>query len=305
MTLILKIFKLFLLLFLLFLLFGYFYLGPADLKLVPGNKNFSFNQDFEDKDMQFYKNMRFSYPDISYKISDSCTLKKKDEVQRTFKILEDETILNFYPVQEKEQISIKCENKQRINKDFYVAGEGGPVDIIYSGNFNVIKYGEILLIRHSECSNPNIALHEILHVLGFKHSQNPENIMYKISSCSQELGEEIPNFINKLYTVPAKPDLTFSNVSISLNKRFLNLNATIKNYGLIDSEKFFLNIYLDNKIIKTIEIEPIKIGSGMKISIEDLYIGIKNFDSIKIIIENNFDEINKENNEIVFYPENK
>ena len=63
-------------------------------------------------------------------------------------------------------------NNWDIREGKFIAGEGGPTNITVSGKYNVITHGSILLIRESRCSIPTIAIHELLHVLGFKHSNN-------------------------------------------------------------------------------------------------------------------------------------
>ena len=212
-----KIFKTILvvifLIFMVSMLWIYWFTGFGDVQLSKSalqDSNFSIN--LTSDNMQFYENLRYSDSKISYHISDKCTLQKKADAERAFEILENKTILDFYPVNSNEEILITCESKEKIKEDYFVAGEGGPVNISRAGQFNVIYTGQILLIRQSECPNPNIALHEILHALGFGHSSNKNNIMYEISECSQTLGDDIPRFIDELYSIPSHPDLAFEEV---------------------------------------------------------------------------------------------
>ena len=62
-----------------------------------------------------------------------------------------------------------------MKEGLFIAGEGGPSNITKSGDFSVITHGSILLIKESKCERPNIAIHELLHALGFDHSENPNN----------------------------------------------------------------------------------------------------------------------------------
>ncbi len=292
------------LIFVVSILWIYWFTGFSDVQLSSKSKiqdsNFSINFT-NPENMQFYENLRYSDSRISYRIADKCTLQKKADAERAFDILENKTILDFYSVNNNEEILITCESRQKIKEDFFIAGEGGPVNISRAGQFNVIHYGQVLLIRQSECPNPNIALHEILHALGFDHSSNPNNIMYEISECSQTLGEDIPLFIDELYSIPSKPDLVFEEISPLIHDgKYLDLNMSIKNTGLKSSEKAFVNLYLDNEIYEKIEIKELEVGSGMKFTIQNLKLKTTNFNEMKFIIEANFEELDKANNEVVF-----
>ena len=306
-----KIFKTILvvifLIFMVSMLWIYWFTGFGDVQLSKSalqDSNFSIN--LTSDNMQFYENLRYSDSKISYHISDKCTLQKKADAERAFEILENKTILDFYPVNSNEEILITCESKEKIKEDYFVAGEGGPVNISRAGQFNVIYTGQILLIRQSECPNPNIALHEILHALGFGHSSNKNNIMYEISECSQTLGDDIPRFIDELYSIPSKPDLAFEEVVPLIHDgKYLDLNMSIKNIGLKNSGKAFVNIYLDNELFEEIELKELEVGSGMKITMQNLKFKKTNFNEMKFIIENNFEELNKANNEASFDIEEK
>jgi len=295
------------LIFLVSMLWIYWFTGFGDVQLLKSNSQDSnFSMNLTSDNMQFYENLRYSDSKISYHISDKCTLQKKEDAERAFEILENKTILDFYSVTSNEEILITCESRQKIKEDYFIAGEGGPVNISKAGQFNVIFNGQVLLIRQSECANPNIALHEILHALGFGHSLNENNIMYEISECSQTLGEDIPRFIDELYSVPSQPDLAFEEVIPLIHDgKYLDLNMSIKNIGLKDSEKAFVNVYLDNEVFEKIELKELKVGAGIKITIQNLKFKTTDFNEIKFIIETNFEELNKENNGVSFNVEEK
>ena len=295
------------LIFVVSILWIYWFTGFGDVQLSKSNtqgSNFSMN--LTSDNMQFYENLRYSDSKISYRIADKCALQKKADAERAFEILENKTILDFYNVNSNEEILITCEDRQKIKEDYFIAGEGGPVNISRAGQFNVILSGQVLLIRQSECPNPNIALHEILHALGFGHSQNENNIMYEISRCSQTIGDDILHFIDELYSIPSKPDLIFEEVYPLIHDgKYLDLNMSIKNIGLKNSEKAFVNIYLDTEFFEKIELKELTIGSGMKITIQNLKLKTTNFNEIKFVIESNFEELDKANNEVSFKIEEK
>ena len=260
------------------------------------NFNFTLNSS-ETNDMQFYKNMRYQNSEISYRIY-NCPLYKENEIEQAFSTLSNLTILNFYPISYDEEISATCESRGKTRGGLFIAGEGGPIKITSTQNFNVIFQGELLLIKESKCENPNIGLHEILHTLGFNHSSNPKNIMYNISKCGQIVGEDIINKINELYSVKSYSDLSFENVSAVMNGKYLDINLSIRNHGLKDSETAKLIIYADEKFIKEIELNPIKIGYGLTISLENILVLKINVNELKFLIESDFDELNKNNNKI-------
>ena len=120
--------------------------------VLPGNLNFgsgrsaNFSISNELVEMQFYPNMRFPTSEISYNILD-CSLQKEDEMEYAFEILSDETNVDFYPVEENAEISVTCEEGNKVEGGLFIAGEGGPTNITKAGEFSVIVAGKILLIR--------------------------------------------------------------------------------------------------------------------------------------------------------------
>lgn len=263
-----------------------------------GHSNFSI--DISDSiPMQFYANMRYPEKNISYRIEDSCTLTKKDEAERALEILEEATILNFYPVDSGEEIHIACNEKNLVQGGLFVAGEGGPTNITKAGIFNVITHGEVLLIRNSECPNPNVAIHETLHALGFDHSLNSNNIMYAVSNCKQTIGDDIPALIEELYSLPSQPDLVFEDVQHSANKRYLTINMSVRNNGFKQASATQIIIYVDGSEARRIDLQSLDIGEGMKMVLSNLLLKEIIINEIKIEIAYSGEEIDKENNVVV------
>ncbi|MBI2043238.1 matrixin family metalloprotease [Candidatus Pacearchaeota archaeon] len=282
------------------LLFLYWFAPFNDVEFITkpefrNNYNFSLNG----TTIQFYENLRYPSERISYKIDDICNLQKKADAENAIEILENLTILDFYPVITNEEIFITCENKIKTDERFFVAGEGGPTNITKTENFNVILHGGVLLLRKSECERPNIALHELLHAIGFDHSTNPNNIMYNISKCSQVLGDDIPETINKIYSVESKADLSFENVSAAIKGRYIDLNATIRNNGLKISDNAKIMIFADDKLQKEVEIEPIQIGYGITLTFKNIFVSDFNVKEIKVAINSSVEELDKNNNQII------
>ena len=261
------------------------------------NSNFTLNSG-ENGSMQFYPNLRYKEADISYKIS-SCSLQKKDEMERAFSIIENLTIVNFYSVDSNEEISVTCDDKARFEGDLFIAGEGGPTKITKSENFNVIHNGGIVLIRESKCEDPNIGIHELLHALGFDHSENPNNILYPVSKCSQEIGQDTIDVINWLYSFPSLPDLMFENVSAEMSGRYLDLNLTVRNGGLQDAPEAKIEVYADGELVQKISFDSLDVGNGRRITIGNIFILQKSIDELRFLIKADFEELEKENNEVI------
>lgn len=282
------------------LLLSYWFLSfkGVEFKIIQKNSNFSVGlEDFES--MQFYPNMRYPSSDISYKIQEKCSLQKKDEMERAFKMLGETTVLNFYPVAYNENIFVACEEKDITRTPgLFIAGEGGPTKVIIGSKFYIILEGQILLLKTSNCPQPNIALHELLHTLGFDHSSNENNVMYPITRCGQTIGDDIPIFLNTLYSIPNYPDLSIGDVSAKIEGRYLNINITIKNEGLSVSEDAYLRIYTDERLVKEHEINPIDIGEGMILTFNNILITKINIKELNFIIDADFNELEKQNNKV-------
>jgi len=279
------------------ILYWYFPTDPREFKFEPNpSTNFSENSSAE---MQFYPNMRFPNKNISYSISEECDIQKKSEMLWAFEILEQETVLSFYENQENAEINVFCEDKTKIENNMFIAGEGGPANVSLGEKFNIIMNGYILLLKKTDCERPNVAIHELLHVLGFEHSDNSKNIMYPVSKCNQVISGDMLAEINRIYATESLPDLAIESVSTSLQARFLDTDLIIENQGLKDSEDFVLEIYADNKSIEKMEIEAIKMSHGRIINITNILIPQIRINTLKFVLETKSLELDKKNNQII------
>jgi hypothetical protein len=272
--------------------------NSIEFSTTPVNSNFSLNSSTLSQ-MQFYPNLRYPSYNLSYNIdSRLCNLQKQDDMKRAFNIIQNLTVLNFYPVNSNPEIAVSCDSKIIVNENYFVAGEGGPVNISRTDDFNVIIQGKILLLKDSNCPNPNIAIHELLHALGFNHSINQNNIMYPITNCEQTIGQDIPELIDILYSTPSYSDLSFKNATAIIHGRYLDTNISISNNGLNDSANADLIISADGNQIDKEKISPIPIGGGITYQFKNLWVPSLNVNELEYQINANFSELNKNDNQI-------
>lgn len=278
--------------------FTIYYIAPYnDFSFIVNEENYNFTSNYTgDDSVQFYPNMRYVDEDISFYISEKCSIKKNTDARDAFAILGDVTNLNFYPDAINPEINVTCDERTKFENGVFVAGEGGPVRIIKSGKFNIVETGMILLLKGSDCTKPNIAIHEILHALGFKHSNNPNNVMYNFTSCDQTIGDDTISLINELYDIPSLPDLAFESASASLSGRYLDLEVGVRNIGISNSENAKIIVTGKGKILKEIELKELQYGSGVLITVNNIFIKSISLDGIEINIETDFEELDKENN---------
>lgn len=243
---------------------------------------------------QFYKRMRYADGIIDYHISESCTLEKENSMEEAFEIIESKTLISFNPVtQNNAELSILCSDvsPEAGQENYFVAGEGGPSKVIDSQLYSVILEGKISLFREAECDNPNVAIHELLHALGFDHNNNKDSILYPTLDCGQEIDQEIIESINKLYKDESLPDLVFSLANATKSGRYLNFHIEILNQGLQVSVPLKVAVYSDEKFVEDFDLGAISIGAKKILDVENLAVSSK---SKKIDFVVDYDETIRE-----------
>jgi hypothetical protein len=250
---------------------------------------------------QFYENMRFSDKIISYRIEPACGAKKSDEVSEAFAILGSESVLTFFPTSDNPQIRIFCSEvePEPDEEGFFVAGEGGPTRVINTSLYSVILDGKVSFFREEKCDKPNVALHEILHVLGFDHNDNPDSILFPTLDCDQTIDQSIIDDINVLYSVDSAVDLKIENIEASKAGKYLSFEINVLNQGLKDVSGAGLKVYADNKFIQEFDLNDIDIGTTKILTVENLKIA-RSSKKVSFVVdeENKIKEIIEDNNEI-------
>ncbi len=248
------------------------------------------------KSSQFYPNMR--YPDriISYSFSESCDQKKRTDGRAAFALLQQKTILMFNESLEA-QIEISCENiaPQPTQENHFVAGEGGPTEIINATRYAVITSGKIALYRPESCKTPQVATHEILHALGFDHNAHKTSIIYPVTNCRQTIDAYIIEEINNLYRDSALSDLVIERVKANKTGRYLNIEVIIANDGLKEAKNAFLDLSANEERVKTFDIGNYSIGTKRIITVTNIYIP-RETNRVSFVVYHQERELSKENN---------
>jgi len=248
-------------------------------------------------EMQFYQNMRFNHNMISYSFY-NCPEEKKLSMENAMLKLSDKVPeISFSEVRFGGDINITCDKlKLEPDETYFVAGEGGPTEIINTSLFSVILNGKIMLLYDTSCNN-NIDLHELLHVFGFRHSDTRRSIMYNFSSCDQILTQDIISRLRKLYSVENYSDLYFSDVQAVKKGRYLDFDVDVRNQGLVDVRNVIVSIYADGNKIDDLEFGDINFGEGRIIHAKNIKIP-SSTEKISFIIDEDLiiEELSEKNN---------
>ncbi|MFH1521884.1 MAG: CARDB domain-containing protein [archaeon] len=250
----------------------------------------------------FVENLRFNHNAISYFIEDECAKVRRDAMIEAFDIFADEMkLISFYEIKNKDvaDIEVGCSDDYiELGENLFTAGEGGPSKIINTSGFRTIEKGKILLYSDSQCDYPGVELHELLHVFGFDHTEDPNNIMYNVSRCNQGITADMVELIDKLYSIEALPDAVISELVAVKKGRYVDFNITVLNEGLIGIASINLTIVANDKEIQMIDLGEIDIGYGRTLRAENIRLPSRSVEKIDFIIDrdNVVRELNENNN---------
>ena len=249
---------------------------------------------------QFYPNLRYRDRNIGYWVSNFCDDKREIDVRKAFGILEEDTVLRFTKGGFDSEIKILCSDiePEASEEGHFVAGEGGPSEIYDLGSYNVVFSGKVALYRDEKCGEPLIALHEIIHALGFDHNDNKRSIMYPLTNCNQKVDDYIIDKINELYSADSLADLEIIDLDVSAKGRYLNFDINVSNNGLKDAEGVTLVLVSDGKDISEFDLGPIKIGVRKFLGVDNVRLP-RNLDQIEFRVVYVGAELDKNNNVVV------
>lgn len=246
---------------------------------------------------QFFPNMRYPKKEITYFLSPLCSQKKQEDFVEATKILEQKTTLKFSQSQDEGDIEVTCSNisPQPEEEGHFIAGEGGPSLFINTSLYGIIISGKIALYRQETCPTPQIALHELLHALGFDHNSNEQSIMFPITNCKQKLDQFIIDEINDIYSQQSLSDLIVENIQATKTGRDINFEIIVVNQGLKKIENSSLELMVKNEVIRNFELGDVDIGAKRKLTVSNLRMP-RNTEQVTFVVRTTEPEISKNNN---------
>jgi len=209
------------------------------------------------------------------------------------------------------QVNVQCAKQLSREKEGHVivetVGETRP-RVINTGLYNLTVDAEVaFLTRSFQCVQPIVHLHELGHVIGLAHDDDPKSIMYQYEKCDQKITPEIVDSVKQLYKDPPLSDLYLINVSASRKGRYASFNFSTFNQGLVDSPTTKVVIVDNsndiNNQIYSVDVQNLVPGSGWSFTISNVLIKT-DFTTVSIVIDpkNEISELNKENNVAFLQP---
>jgi len=275
---------------------------PIGMGLISGPENEALNVVDYGTTPVFRENLRFSSSEVSYYIERSCPLARQKRMNEAIGIFERE--MRLITLHEKSfseaQILIGCSNDYiEVGERLFAAGEGGPSQIINTSNFKIIVNGKISLYKESDCEYPVVEIHELAHVFGFDHSENPKSIMYNISRCDQRITPDMSRIMIDLYSIVPLPDLEIEELTAVKRGKYIDYKITVANNGLLNAYDVSLSLSDGEEIFNTVQLEDIGVGYGRILKVENMKLPSRNTDEILFIVDSldRIQEINEDNNQ--------
>lgn len=287
-------------------LFGMYYFSGGDgkiselLQVVGYNPGIPKNVNASSSLAMFESNMRFNHNTLTFFINSACEKNKITRMYQAFSIVTEQTeIILFKPAKDEASadILIGCtQDAYQFEKNVFASGEGGPTEYYSLDFYPLILKGKILLYNEDSCDYPITELHELFHVLGFDHINNPNLIMYPYVGCKETVNPELIAKLKELYSIEPLAELYFSNISASKTGSYLNFRVQINNDGLIAAENFYLKLYVDNAEIDSFDFKLVPVGTSNMFYITNEKLPSSAVNRIKLVIEYSGKEYNKANN---------
>lgn len=257
----------------------------------------------------FAENLRFNHNVISYYISNECSLSREYSIKEAFSLFAGEIkVVSFNEVYSENEADIEVECSDdfvELDENLFAAGEGGPSKIINTSVFKTIEKGNILLYYDKKCSYPIVEMHELLHVFGFAHSEDPLNIMYSVSDCRQRMSQDMIDLMIKLYSIEPLPDISITNLSAIKKGAYLDFNITVLNEGLVGIDNIQLTVTSGSRQISVLDLGEIGIGYGRTLRVGNLKLPSRGIDRIEFVVDaqNLVRELDKKNNIVIMIVE--
>jgi CARDB protein/matrixin len=248
----------------------------------------------------FAENLRFNHNLISYLISEDCDFERRSDMVEAFNIFADKMkIVSFYEVVDDADILVGCSDDFiKLGEELFAAGEGGPSRIINTSLFRTIEEGKITLYNRKDCDYPIVALHELCHVFGFDHSEDPMNTMYSVADCRQRMSEDMVVLMVELYSIEALADARINWLNASLKGKYLSFNISVLNEGMLSIDALNLTILADGEEVQVVDLGEIGIGFGRILRVENMRMSSSIDDKLEFILdaEDKVRELNEGNN---------
>jgi len=247
----------------------------------------------------FAENLRFNHNLISYSISKDCDSERRGDMIEAFNIFADKVkIVSFYEVVSGADILVGCSDDfVKLDENLFAAGEGGPSRIINTSLFRTIEEGKVLLYNREKCNYPIVALHELGHVFGFDHTEDPTNIMYGFADCKQRMSQDMVDLIVELYSIEALADARIDWLDAVLKGNYLDFNISVLNEGMFSIDAIDLTILADGEEVQVVDLGDIGIGYGRTLRVENMRVPGR-VDKLEFILDagGSVRELDEENN---------
>lgn len=246
---------------------------PIELVPIDGSSEESLVPDYTSlpgQSEQFFPKLRFSDRTLRYEFDARCSPEKIESVLEAFSIFESRTVIRFSEGGNSD-IFIACSDlaPPSDNEGHFIAGEGGPTKVLNTSLFTLILESKISLYREDECDDPHIAMHELLHVFGFDHNNNPRSILYPTLDCNQQYDDYFFERLDELYSVDSNPDLFIPEATITQEGRYLSFNISIENQGLALADGVELALIVDSKVIRTFDLGSVAVGTRKLLNVQN------------------------------------